>query len=633
MTTSKIRVLSDHTINKIAAGEVIENPSSVVKELVENSIDAGATSICIEIQEGGRQLIRITDDGCGMSSDDALLSLERHATSKIREVEDIQDVFTMGFRGEAIPSISAISKFTLLTAPRLEENVSGEGTLIIVEGGRFLSCKSAVRSPGTTIEVKSLFFNVPVRRKFQKSPTYDQQEIIRIIGLLALAHPNIQFEVIGDQKSVLKTPSLLSGHSFQEMLKRRLEAIFGGEFSSGMVPLNFKQGAYELIGYIGSPSSHKPNRKGQYLFINQRSVFSSIVSQAVREGYGTMLPTQRYPIFALHLRLPGTLLDVNVHPQKREVRLRQELELKEAIIQAVQSALRQGQAPLQSTFSQPIISPSTPPYWPSYASLLSPKSDEKWEFRPVLKSKETDQPPQNQFKEAGEQRSNFSVPPRPLVEKKEDSLPIQTASPSILATLFGYCLLEPFQVEPRLLGATAAKKEGGIFLLDQRSAYSRIHYEKLLKRSASREIQQLLIPLTLNLSSLEAGVIKEYAHSLNEMGFGVREFGENTFLVDTYPLFLKENQLQNCLSQIIQDLIEMESSRRVQTKREEHLAMVASRASLPSDKRLSKEEAAGLVRQLLTCDLPSKCPMGKPICLYFSPEELAKWFLKGANSV
>lgn len=632
MTTSKIRVLSDHTINKMAAGEVIENPSSVVKELVENSIDAGAASICIEIQEGGRQLIRITDDGSGMSSDDALLCLERHATSKIREVEDIQDVFTMGFRGEAIPSISAISKFTLLTAPRVEEDKNGEGTLIVVEGGRFLSCKSAVRSPGTTIEVKSLFFNVPVRRKFQKSPTYDQQEIIRIIGLLALAYPNIQFEVISDQKSVLKTPPLLSDYPFQEMLKKRLESIFSEEYSSGMVPLNFQQGAYELQGYIGSPSSHKPNRKGQYLFINQRAVFSSIVSQAVREGYGTMLPTQRYPIFTLHLRLPGALLDVNVHPQKREVRLRQELELKEAIIQAVQAALRQGQAPLHPPLSQPIISPSAPPYWPSYAALLSPKSDEKWEFRSIPVSEESGKPAQDQMKGVIEQRSHFSVPPKPLVESKEDSLPLEAAPPSILATIFGYCLLEPFGVEPRLLGSAATKKEGGILLLDQRAAYSRIYYEKLLKRSASREVQQLLIPLTLNLSSVETGVIKEYTHALNEMGFGVREFGENTFLVDTYPLFLKENQLQNCLSEIIQDLIEMESSRRLQAQREESLALVACRASLPSDQRLSMGEASGLVRQLLACDLPSKCPMGKPICLYFSPDELAKWFLKGGTS-
>ena len=386
----RIRVLSDQTINKIAAGEVIENPASVVKELVENSLDAGATTICVEIQEGGRQLIRISDDGSGMSHDDALLCLERHATSKISEVEDIEALVTMGFRGEAIPSIAAISKFTLLTASRSaqEGNAADKGTLITVEGGRLISSSPAARSPGTTIEVKSLFFNVPVRRKFQKSPSFDAQEILKMLGFLALAYPTVQFELISDQKTVLKTPSLSSNLSFIDLLNKRLESVLGKEYAAGLIPLTFQHDFCELIGYIGSPTSHKPNRSGQHLFINQRLVVSPLISSAIREGYDTMLPTNRYPTFVLHLRLKGNLLDVNVHPQKKEVRLRQEAQLKETIIHAVQSALRGEQkhfAPLLSQDNQ-----SVPPFWGSFSSSLSPfqnkkfVNEEKWEFETTL---------------------------------------------------------------------------------------------------------------------------------------------------------------------------------------------------------------------------------------------------------
>lgn len=634
MALSKIRVLNDQTINKIAAGEVIENPASVVKELVENSLDAGATSICVEIQEGGRQLIRISDDGCGMSSDDAILCLERHATSKIREVEDIQDLLTMGFRGEAIPSIAAISKFNLLTCPKSEKEKKEEGTFIVIEGGHLLSCSPAARSQGTTIEVKSLFFNVPVRRKFQKSPTFDSQEILKMLGLLALAYPSVQFELISDQKSVLKTPACSSLLSFQELLGKRLECVLGKEYASALIPIQFQQGPYELTGYIGSPSSHKPNRTGQHLFINQRLVFSSLIASTMREGYGTMLPNHRYPIFVLHLRMPGHLLDVNVHPQKREVRLRQEMQLKETMIQAVQTALRQEQqhlTPLQAEDTTPV-----PPFWSSYASLLSPPSkspfvaEEKWEFRPnstEVAVSHTEHPPIKETHTLNLSRHN-SLPCQPVLPVQTATFNMQPAIPPILATLIGYCILEPFQLNNKLISSSANKKEGGLFLLDQRAAYSRIHYEKLLKRSSYQEAQPLLIPLTLQLSHSEFLAMREYSPLLNQMGFGLREFGEQSFLVDAYPPFLKEDQLQTCLQLLIQDLVEMQTSRRLQIQKEEQLALAACRASLPNIKRLSLEEAKGLLQQLLICEFPAQCPQGKPIFVYLPPEDLAKWFQK-----
>lgn len=628
---TRIRVLNDQTINKIAAGEVIENPASVVKELVENSIDAGASTICVEIQEGGRQLIRITDDGCGMSQDDALLSLERHATSKIREVEDIEELMTMGFRGEAVPSIAAISKFSLLSCPRLEGDAQiTRGTLIQVDGGRVASCASAPRSPGTTIEVKSLFFNVPVRRKFQKSPSFDTQEILKMLGLLALGHPTVQFELISDQKTILKTASVSKNLSFEELLGQQIKAVLGSDFASSLIPLKFKHEPYELEGFIGSPMTHKPNRTGQHLFINQRPVYSPLIASAIREGYGTMLPNLRYPVFVLHLRMPGTLLDVNVHPQKKEVRLRQEHQLKEMIMQGVQTALRREQRPVDS---EPGLDEAPPPYWASKNSFFSPQrmqakaaSEEKWEYQTSEPS-----PPR-----MPEKNSSFDFPPPPFAPAAVKTQPVshpsllasQPAAPRILATLLGYCILDPFCLDMRLFALAGEKKEGGLALLDQRAAYSRIHYDQLLKRLATKETQALLIPLTLQTTPAEAKIIHEHLAVLNHMGFGIREFGENTFMVDAFPSFLKQDQLQNCLNLLIQDLVEMQTTRRLQMQKEEQLALAACRASLPSTKQLSLEEAQGLLQELLKCGLPAQCPMGKPTCLYLSPDELSKWFQK-----
>jgi len=671
MTTSpKICLLDEETINKMAAGEVVENSSSVVKELIENSLDAGSTQICVEIQEGGRELIRITDNGCGMSKEDSLLCLERYATSKIRKVEDIEEILTMGFRGEALPSIASISKFTLLTTPKQENDKNELGTLIIVEGGRQISCTSAPRSPGTTIEVKSLFFNVPVRRKFQKSPSYDTQEISKIVTLLSLAYPHVQFELVSDQKSLLKTTPAAVPLSFRELLERRISNVLGKEYSSSLVPLHFEHPPYHIIGHISFPSIHRPNRTGQYLFINQRAVTSSLIASAVREGYGTMLPNHRYPNFVLHLHIPGSLFDVNVHPQKREVRLRQEFQLKEAIIQSIQNALRQDQSHLQTQMHshvkpphklqdqeceqthpesphQPsnlssVFSQEIPPFWSSYASLLSPIAkpvqDEKepWSFQSFDShssnesnfSDHSQKKPANLTSQFPSDTFAAQIKQRPQ-QFQMPILNIQHTTPKVLATLQGYCILEPFQLPSRLIGTSSTKQEGGLFLLDQKAAYARIHYEQLLCKASGREdIQPLLIPLTMHLSVAEFQAIQGHIDLLNQMGFSLREFGESSILIDAFPSFIKQEQLQACIQAMTQDLIEMHSSRQIQSRREEQLALSACRSSLPSTVRLSLEEAQSLLQQLLQCDIPGKCPFGKMTCLYFSSEEIAKWFHK-----
>jgi DNA mismatch repair protein MutL len=601
----RIRVLDESTINKIAAGEVIENPASVVKELVENAMDAGATEIIVEIKGGGRQLIRISDNGCGMLQDDALLCFERHATSKICNVEDIEALMTMGFRGEAIPSIASISKFTLLTAPKKSEK-HHEGTLIMAEGGKILTVVPAARAFGTTIEVKDLFFNVPVRKKFQKSPSYDAQEILKMLTILSLGYPHIRFELISDQRQLLDTAPLATEGDFQVQLERRIETVLGKDFFTSLCPLNFKQGEFQLNGYVGLPAYSRHNRTGQYLFINQRAVQSSLIAFAIREGYGTMLPSNRHPIFILHLRVPGALIDVNVHPQKKEVRLRQEQHLKECLRQAIQQSLQgigfteEIHEP-QASFS-PSFVPAFEPMFPPPGNFAKPlASSLPWEPIPT-------------FSEP------FSV-------KEEAAQPIFDFIPNkarVLATLPGYILLDPLHLGPF---EALIKGQGGLCLVSQKAAYTRIYYERLLDQQETKSPSQpLLLPLTVEFAKPEMTLLKEHLEELKGMGFGIAEFGEHTFIVDAIPTLFDQQELQACLMAIAEDLKEFQDTRRVQREKEKTIALAAARRSSISKKRLGLDDAQMLLAQLLECQMPAQCPMGRPTWIHLSLDDLAKQF-------
>lgn len=602
---SKIRVLHDQTINKIAAGEVIENPSSVVKELVENALDAGADEISVEIRCGGRQLIRVTDNGSGMSSDDALLCLERHATSKIKEVEDIQDLITMGFRGEAIPSIASISKFTLLTSTQEAKNSAG--TLVMVDGGQIVSCGPAARSPGTTIEIKSLFFNVPVRKKFQKSPAYDAQEILKMMNMISLGNPGIKFELISDEKHLLKTEQPSDKNGFQEKFADRMKTILGLEFFKAVQPLSFSHGPWQMEGFIGQPSYTKPNRTGQYLFINQRPVHSSFIAFAIREGYGTALPTNRYPVFALHLSMSGALVDVNVHPQKKEVRLRQESLLKEHLMQAVQQSLQGAMVTdyteslttdEQITNSIPMCAePATYCYQPKADDATSSRvrsyHDFKADYKPIL-------PPKI--------RSETEAPLDLL-----PPVPIKKITPRIISTLPGF-----IQVDPLSCGMT-----DGLCLIDQKEASFRIQYERLLKKDEkSSAVQPLLVPMTVDFSTYEANLLKEQMSYLNQLGFSIQELSHDTFLVDAIPDLFKKEDLKSCLIGICQDLSECGDDGHLEREKLKRLARSASRLAESGIKKLHFDEAQSLINQLFLCENPLHCPLGKAIFIHLNHEKL-----------
>lgn len=583
---SKIRVLDEQTINQIAAGEVIENPSSVVKELVENSIDAGATEICVEIKGGGRQLIRITDNGCGMNRDDALLCLERHATSKIRELEDIHSIYTMGFRGEAVPSIASISKFTLMTCPTSENQ---EGTMVIVDGGKIIQCCPIARSQGTTIEVKSLFFNVPVRKKFQKSPAYDANEILKVISNMALGHPGIKFELISDQKSMILThPD--GTCSFLDSLKLRIEEILGSEFSSAIYPIEIMEGDFHLQGFIGTPGYTRHNRTGQHLFINKRAVVSPLISFAVRDGYGTALLTNRHPVYVLHLTIPGKLVDVNVHPQKHEVRLRQEQVLKELIMKAVRNGLQQSGPTSLETIEFPQID-----FIEKEEKIFNLKPD--FFYRPF--SEPERKPPQEQ----------------PLFSASV------TSSPKVVMNMKHYIFVEATSLPnyPQILGE-------GFCVIDHRLAHARVIFEKLSKDNTKLSLQTLLIPYTFEATPVETDLLQTHLESLNSLGISIRQSGPHAFLVDAIPQVFGNSDIRALITEVVNAINENNGTQVLQQEHQKRIALAASKAAISHQKRLTLEEAQSIVNQLMQCSTPYQCPLGKPTVVYIGYDELAKRF-------
>lgn len=606
---SKIRVLDEHTINKIAAGEVIESPASVVKELVENSLDAGSTDICVEIKGGGRQLIRITDNGCGMNRDDAILCLERHATSKIKEVEDIESLLTMGFRGEAIPSIAAISKFTLRTSPR----EGGEGTLVLVDGGKMIQCESAVCSAGTIIEVKSLFFNVPVRKKFQRSPTHDANEILKVLTVLALGHPAVKFQLINNQKTEMQTGVPLQG-DLKEQLKDRISSVMGSEFIAGCCQVDLTIENYRLYGFVGLPSYSRLNRTGQNLFINHRAVFSPLVSFLVRAAYGTSLPSNKHPIFVLHLEVPGDIVDVNVHPQKKEVRIRHETILKELLNKGIQQAIHKGSTechPLfaASSYSEAIQEKTfeTPSIKPSFS--LHPKTEE------ILIKEYV--PPKTFIPNSSPPVFNFSTP----LSSEQKSFP------RVLSTIPCFIILDA-----TTLANWKVVPQDGLCLLDQKAAHARVIFENLLGNiQGDKGIQSLLIPFTVTLSPHEAALLRQHLSQFVSSGIHVHESGMGSFMVDAIPEVFGNMDIHKLIIHLLGNIEAFEDEKGVEKEIERRIAQAASTAAVNANKRLHIEEAQVLVNRLFKCQTPFFCPQGKPTFSYIGAEELIKKFQKAST--
>jgi len=580
---SKIQRLSLETINQIAAGEVIENPSSVIKELVENSIDAGATRVFVEIENGGQTFIRIQDNGCGMSEEDALLSIERHATSKLRSHDDLEAIATMGFRGEALAAVASISELTIRTAEKKSDAPIQVGCELVVHGSQVVSFTPTECFPGTDITVKSLFYNVPARKKFQKAPSKDAFDVIKSMTQLAIAHPEVEFELIVNKKREF----LLA----EKTLEARIKALLGQEYASSLKPIVYEEEGLKIEGYIGSHTASKPNRSGQWLFLNRRPILSLPISYGVKEGFGTSLDKDRHPIFVLHLTVAGDNVDVNVHPQKKEVRFRQEEELKNRVRDQVSSTLF-SHAPryvAQETYAEPVRAPV---YIPNSTYLPPARSF-------------NNEPVSFDFEEEAPAYVAYSAPAAPLTTHFE---------------LPSFHIVGVYQ--EYIFADMTLDNEVGLFIIDGKRALQRITFEDLLAKKESKVAsQQLIAPISLQLSPHEAAALSELLPVFQTMGFEIREFGRAAFLIESAPSHMHVSELEPFFKEAVKE--EEEDP----VKRMRKLARVASYHVLSKRNPLTESLAKEILRRLLVCESPRKCPNGDNIFAPLSREDIQKKFL------
>jgi DNA mismatch repair protein MutL len=572
---NRIRLLAEHVANQIAAGEVIERPASVVKELVENSLDAEATRLTVTIKNGGRTAIRVTDDGFGMSRDDALLALERHATSKISKAEDLSTIRSLGFRGEAIPSIAAVSRFALTS----RERGTLSGTQIEIAGGKIVSVQDVGTAEGTVVEVRNLFFNLPARRKFLRSVPTETAHIEHIVTLCALAHPNVAFKLSVDEREVfdLAPTAELSG---------RLRELYGAQLVEQLVPVALARGDIRVGGFIGKPGVSRSDRSQQHVFVNGRPVESKGINYALLEGYHTALMKSRFPVTFLFIEIDPELVDVNIHPAKREVRFRDEFAVRHCVIDAARGALEpQGTTPqpVTTTVSSPPLAPRGDPVTPiaHQPALLS--------VQPSCLEGET--------------------PAEPLREVHTDEGRWRILG--VIGQL--YVLIESAE---------------GLVLMDQHAAHERVLFEKMLKEfeTDSAPAQRLLLPVTLELDARDAEFLRSNLKTLHKLGVGISEFGEKTFLIDALPPYFALENLQQTFRNIVDEL--RQTGEQVHARRlgEDKIATTVCRHAVKAHDPLRGEELRALLEQLHRCDLPYTCPHGRPTMIQISYAELEKKF-------
>ena len=657
---NRIHLLSEQVANQIAAGEVVERPASVVKELVENSLDAQSQKITVEIGAGGRSLIRVTDDGYGMSRDDALLSLERHATSKILRAEDLASIATMGFRGEAVPSIASVSRFTLTTRER--DNTSPEGTQIIVNGGTIAEVKAAGSATGTSTEVRQLFYNLPARRKFLRTEETEAAHIQHYLTLAALAFPEVAFTFIKDGRNVWQLPSVKSGAATSsriEALRERLRALLGDEkllavnFAAdldGPDPRPEEDDIFEtalpekpevtksqirIWGLIGSPGVSRATRDGQFVFVNRRPVENRGINYALIEGYHTSLMKGRYPVCCLFLEIDPAAVDVNIHPAKREVKFHREFEIRKFTAQAIREALlafhgepgqNAGARPRIPELKQTEIIPAKPE--PAAETSALPHFPEK--LKPAANPASTTPPSQTPlkmgFSTSAPAAAKTSTAPAPTVASPVVTPPAAVRNPQAPAPLLNIPL--------RLIGVVGKlyvllESDRGLVLLDQHAAHERILFEQMLNRleqKNSAPSQKLLLPETIELPPRDAQFLREQLQALTRLGVGLSEFGERTFLLDALPPFVKAPDPRRFVFDLVDEL--RAAGREVNLARlgEHTVAKTVCRHAVKANDPLSGPELENLVEDLRRCAMPYTCPHGRPTLIEMNYRELEKKF-------
>jgi DNA mismatch repair protein MutL len=589
----KIRILNDQLTNKIAAGEVVQRPASVVKELVENSIDAGATEITVVIRNGGKSLCEISDNGEGMDRDDLLLAFERYATSKIESVDDLIQVRTLGFRGEALASIAAVARVLAAST----QSGSAEGAILRIEGGHFREIKPHSPKAGTRISIQNLFFNVPARRKFLKSREVEFRNIVEVLRKFALIRPGVRFTLIHDDREVFDLqPS---------DLKERIGQLFAPEYQNNLLLTEKQNNIYQISGFIGNLNLLRARRGEQYLFVNHRFVTDHYLNHAVIAGYGGLISRGEFPFYALHLQLEPKEVDVNVHPSKMEVKFQHQDQIYQLVKSAVEESLR------EISKVAPDLERFAPEVYYSAPSL--PKLPRKTEFSseksglaPVQQRLPIPIPRNEEDKKTWQRRAQrFREQPE---EIPEESISID---------------VPVYQFHNKYI---VSQVKSGLILIDQHVAHERVLYEEALASMEHKQwkAQQLLFPLVIELSVTDFSSLLEILPYLEKLGFRIKEFGKNTVAVDAVPAGIRLGSESNIIKDIIDSYVEYGTKN---TSIHEKLAAAYScRAAVKSGDALSPAEMRDLVDRLFATHNPYFCPHGRPIIVNLSLKELDKRF-------
>ena len=624
---STITILPDEVANHIAAGEVIERPASVVKELVENSLDALATHITIEIGVGGKAYIKITDNGCGMSPEDVRLAFERHATSKITKTADLSSISTLGFRGEALPSIASVSKVKLLT--RTEESLVG--TRIDIHGGENLNISESGAALGTYIEVNELFYKTPARLKFLKSPATELSYINGVIMEEALAHPDVGFMVKNNGREQTNLPG-------KSDLLQRIAGLFGRDLVRELIEVHEHAGSLKLRGFIGLPTCHRANRNYQKVFVNNRPVKDKTLSHAILQTYDTLVPKRRYPVVFLFLFLPPKLVDVNVHPTKMEIRFVNS----QTIHHFVTSALRKMLSSSVNTYtvdSTPAISPENTPQnfsdrpgkRPSPGQPELPKMFQgEGSASPLPSSRKTEDflPDFEEF----HHRSSESTMKRSLLTGRPEipSFPTHAITTQALPPRLGrFMSMKPIgQFDDTYL---LVQDGEDLCIIDQHAAHERIYYERLKQQfqQATLEIQQLLFPISIELSPREQAALEEYLAQLNKYGLELEHFGGTTYLLKAVPALLAKTDHKKLLYDIIDRLVETEKATTLDHIFDEILILMSCHAAIRAHQPLQQAQIFALLQQMDAAEYPYTCPHGRPTIVKINVCDLEKKFGRG----
>jgi DNA mismatch repair protein MutL len=666
---NRIRLLPEQVANQIAAGEVVERPASVVKELVENSLDAGARRITVELQAGGRSLIRVTDDGMGMSRDDALLCLERHATSKIQRAEDLHTISTMGFRGEALPSIASVSRFVLTTRER--DSDSPEGTQVVINGGRIVEVKAAGAAPGTSIEARSLFFNLPARRKFMRAEETEAAHVQHYLTLAALAHPDVAFTFVKDGRPAWQLPAIKTESSAvtpiaalrerMRQLSGTLPQLIAVEASEALNERFVDDAPHQSVnhnspssirvwGLIGAPGVSRSTREEQHIFVNRRPVENRGINHALLEGYHTALMKGRFPVCCLFLEIDPAAVDVNIHPAKREVKFRDERAVRGFIAHAVRDALlgfhtgEDSRGDMRPIEAKKAPSPGEAPHveWlPGKPALVAtdasaearapalPGFPQPAVFVPVPQPAplplgfRADAPPSV--------ATSSTAPPDSVPIAPQEQPAISSPPPP---TLTGQPTGTPLLSVPlRLVGVigrlyVVLESDRGLVLLDQHAAHERILFEQMVARLERNEVtsQRLLLPETIELGARDATFVRSVLPAMARLGVGLSEFGERTFLLDALPPMVKAPDARGFVVTLIDELKAAGDGVNPMRLGEQVIAKTVCRHAVKANDPLAGPELENLVNDLRRCAMPYTCPHGRPTLIEMNFRELEKKF-------